>query len=93
MLLMALVNPIYEEVLQAGYFTYALQKYGMFPTVLASALFVTFLHSFKGIDAIVLVLPWRLVFGFCYWRWRQLWPLVFAHMIIDIQGLLVAAAA
>jgi membrane protease YdiL (CAAX protease family) len=92
-LLMALVNPIYEEVLEAGYFTHALQKFGMVPAVVTSALFVTFLHSFKGIDAFVMVLPWRLVFGFCYWRWRQLWPLVFAHVIIDIQGLLAAAAA
>ena len=92
-LLMALVNPVYEEVLQAGYFTHALQKFGMFPTVIASALFVTFLHSWKGIDAVLMVLPWRLIVGFYYWRCRQLWPLVFAHMLIDLQGLLAAVAA
>jgi membrane protease YdiL (CAAX protease family) len=89
-LLMALVNPIYEEVLGTGYFIYALQRFGMFPAVLASALFRTFLHSYKGIDAIVIVLPMGLVFGFWYWRWRRLWPLVFAHIIIDIWSLFAA---
>lgn len=88
--LMALVNSIYEEVLGTGYFIYALQRFGLLPAVLASALFRTFLHSYKGIDAIVVVLPMGLIFGFCYWRWRQLWPLVFAHMMIDIWSLFAA---
>jgi hypothetical protein len=86
-LLLVLVNPIYEEVMGTGYFFYALQRYGMFPTVLASALFRAFLHSYKGIDAIVMILPFGLVFGFVYWRWRQLFPLVVAHVIFDVWAL------
>ena len=90
LILMALVNPIYEEMLGTGYYIYALQRFGMFPAVLASAFFRTFLHAYKGIDAIVIVLPMGLIFGFCYWRWRQLWPLVFAHILVDIWSLLGA---
>jgi membrane protease YdiL (CAAX protease family) len=93
LLLFSLVNPIYEEVLGTGYFVYALQKFGMWPAVLASALFRTFLHSYKGLDAIVMILPMGLVFGFFYWRWRQLWPLVVAHVIFDIWSLVVLARA
>ena len=83
-LLLCLVNPIYEEVIGTGYFIFTLKRYGMWPAVLASALFRTFLHSYRGIDAIVLVLPMGLIFGFVYWRWRQLWPLVVAHILIDL---------
>ena len=84
LLLFSLINPVYEEVLGTGYFIHSLQKYGMLPAVLASALFRTFLHSYKGLDAIVMILPMGLVFGFVYWKWRQLWPLVVAHVIFDL---------
>ena len=93
LLLFSVVNPIYEEVLGTGYFIHSLQRYGMVPAVLASALFRTFLHSYKGLDAVIMVLPIGLVFGFFYWRWRQLWPLVVAHVIIDIWTLFAVAAA
>jgi membrane protease YdiL (CAAX protease family) len=93
LLLLSFVNPIYEEVLGTGYFVFALQRFGMLPAVLASALFRTFLHSYKGLDAIIMVLPMGLVFGFVYWRWRQLWPLVVAHVIFDIWSLFALAHA
>ena len=28
-----------------------------------------------------------LIFGFAYWRWRQLWPLFIAHAIMDFYAL------
>jgi membrane protease YdiL (CAAX protease family) len=84
LLLFSLINPVYEEVLGTGYFIHSLQRYGMLPAVLASALFRSFLHSYKGVDAIVMILPMGLVFGFVYWKWRQLWPLVVAHVIFDL---------
>jgi membrane protease YdiL (CAAX protease family) len=87
LVLFSIVNPVYEEVLGTGYFIHALQKYGKWPAILASALFRTFLHSYKGIDAILMVLPMGLVFGLAYWKWRQLWPLVVAHVIIDLWTL------
>lgn len=88
LLLFSLVNPVYEEVLGTGYIIHALQRYGRLPAVLASALFRSFLHSYQGIDALVIVLPIGLVFGFFYWRWRQLWPLIVAHVIFDLWPLL-----
>jgi membrane protease YdiL (CAAX protease family) len=88
LLLFSIVNPVYEEVLGTGYFIHSLQRYGMLPAVLASALFRAFLHSYQGIDAIVIVLPIGLVFGFFYWLSRQLWPLIVAHVIFDLWPLL-----
>jgi membrane protease YdiL (CAAX protease family) len=87
-LLFSLINPIYEEVLGTGYFIHSLQRHGMLPAVVASALFRSFLHSYQGLDAVVIVLPIGLVFGFFYWRWRQLWPLIVAHVVFDIWPLL-----
>ena len=87
LLLFSLINPVYEEVLGTGYVVHSLERYGMLPAVLASALFRTFLHSYKGVDAIVMILPMGLVFGFVYWKWRQLWPLVIAHVIFDLWSL------
>jgi membrane protease YdiL (CAAX protease family) len=87
LLLLSLINPVYEEVMGTGYFIHSLQRFGMFPAVMASALFRTFLHSYKGLDAIVMILPMGLVLGFVYWRWRQLWPLVVAHVIFDLWSL------
>jgi len=87
LLLMSLINPVYEEVMGTGYFIHSLQRFGMFPAVMASALFRTFLHSYKGLDAIVIILPMGLVLGFVYWTWRQLWPLVVAHVIFDLWSL------
>jgi membrane protease YdiL (CAAX protease family) len=88
LLLFSLINPVYEEILGTGYFIHSLQRYGMLPAVLGSALFRAFLHSYQGIDAIVIVLPMGLVFGFFYWRWRQLWPLIVAHIGFDLWPLL-----
>jgi membrane protease YdiL (CAAX protease family) len=85
--LFSVVNPVYEEVLGTGYFIHALQRFGMLPAVFASAIFRAFLHSYQGLDAWLIVLPLGLVFGFFYWRWRQLWPLIVAHVIFDLWSL------
>ena len=88
MLLLTLaINPVFEEMIETGYFVQSLQRYGMWVAVLASALFRAFLHAHLGINAIVVVLPIGLIFGFVYWRWRQLWPLVVAHVLFDLYAL------
>ena len=81
------INPAYEEMIEAGYFVRSLERYGMWVGVLASALFRAFLHAHLGVNAIVVVFPIGLVFGFVYWRWRQLWPLVVAHALFDLYAL------
>ena len=90
-LLLSFINPVYEEGLQAGYFIHALQRFGMWPVVLASALFRAFYHLQFGINTALSLFAFGLIFGFAYWRWRQLWPLIVAHSLCDIVGLLYAS--
>jgi uncharacterized protein len=81
------INPAFEEMIETGYFVRSLERYGMWGAVLASALFRAFLHAHLGVNAIVVVFPIGLIFGFVYWRWRQLWPLVVAHALFDLYAL------
>jgi membrane protease YdiL (CAAX protease family) len=53
---------------------------------LASAFFRAFLHAYQGIDAVVLIFPLGLIFGFVYWKWRRLWPLFIAHVLFDLDA-------
>jgi membrane protease YdiL (CAAX protease family) len=88
--LLVAVNPVFEETLEAGYFIQSLQRHGMWVAVGASAAFRAFLHAYQGLNALLLILPVGLIFGFAYWKWRRLWPLVFAHALLDLYALLPA---
>jgi membrane protease YdiL (CAAX protease family) len=81
--LFSVLNGVFEETLESGYFIQSLQKYGMWSAVLLSASFRTFLHAYHGVTALTIVFPFGLVFGFVYWKWRRLWPLFVAHMLFD----------
>jgi membrane protease YdiL (CAAX protease family) len=81
--LFSVVNGVFEEVIDSGYFIQSLEKCGMWIAVLASACFRTFLHAYHGATALLIIFPLGLVFGFIYWKWRRLWPLFVAHMLFD----------
>jgi membrane protease YdiL (CAAX protease family) len=82
----AMINPVFEEIIEAGYFVQSLQRFGMCSAVLMSAVFRAFLHAYQGIDAVVLIFPLGLIFGFLYWKWRRLWPLFIAHILLDLTA-------
>jgi membrane protease YdiL (CAAX protease family) len=83
-LVISIINPVFEELLETGYFIHPLQKFGMWPAVLASAAFRALFHLPFGINAVVNIFAFGLIFGFVYWRWRQLWPLIVAHSLLDM---------
>jgi membrane protease YdiL (CAAX protease family) len=87
-ILISVVNPVFEESLWGGYFTHSLQRYGMWVTVFASALLRTFCHAHLGVRALVSILPMGVIYGLVYWRWRQLWPLAVAHSLQMLLSLL-----
>ncbi len=60
----------------------------MWRAVLASALFRATLHTYQGLDGALSILAVGVIFGFTYWRWRQLWPLIVAHALLDFVGFL-----
>lgn len=80
-ILISIVNPIFEESIESGYFFQTLQRYGPWLTVFAAALFRGFLHLTMGLNGFVTMFAMGLLYGFVYWKWRQLWPLILAHSL------------
>jgi membrane protease YdiL (CAAX protease family) len=89
-ILLSVINPVFEEVLEVGYFIHSLQAYGLWAAVPASALFRAFLHMYQGINGMIGIFVIGLIFGWAYSKWRQLWPLVVAHSLWDFFALLAA---
>ena len=65
----------------------------MWLTVLAVALFRGFLHTTMGVSGFVTMFAIGLLYGFFYWRWRQLWPLIVAHSLQMFYSLVPQALA
>lgn len=86
-ILVSVINPIFEELMEVGYFFHTLKPCGVWVAVLASAFFRALLHGYAGFNLAAGVLLLGLIFGFAYAWWRQLWPLVIAHAIIDFFAL------
>ena len=83
----SVINAVFEEVLEAGYLISALSRFGMWPAILAGAIFRACYHLFIGLNTAMGLFAFGLVFGWVYWRWRQLWPLVIAHALADFFGM------
>ena len=77
--------------MEIGYFILSLERFGLWPAILASALFRSVLHTYQGVNAVVGVFVMGVIFGLVYWKWRQLWPLIVAHSLMDFIGLLYLA--
>jgi membrane protease YdiL (CAAX protease family) len=86
--LVSVVNGIFEEVFVAGYVITALtQARGVWTAINVSTGVRLLCHLYQGPIGVLATVPVGLLFGYVYARARQLWPLVFAHILIDIIGL------
>jgi membrane protease YdiL (CAAX protease family) len=83
----SIINPLFEETLVCGYIIQRLAKNGAGAAITLSA-FVRFLyHTYQGPFSLA-ALTMGFVFGYIFWRYRQLWPLIVAHSLMDFLGLL-----
>jgi uncharacterized protein len=83
-----IINPLFEETLVCGYIVQRLANKGAVLAISFSA-FVRFLcHIHLGPSSLG-PLVMGFMFGYLYWRYRQLWPLIVAHSLIDLLGLLL----
>jgi membrane protease YdiL (CAAX protease family) len=83
------VNGFYEEVFLLGYLMRGLRRYGA-STSLGIALFVRMLyHTYQGPAGVVSVMAVGLVFGLYFQRKGQLFPVVLAHIAIDLRVFLI----
>jgi membrane protease YdiL (CAAX protease family) len=82
------VNGMFEELFVAGYIITALrERRGVWMAINVSTVVRLLYHLYQGPVGVVTVVPMGLLYGYVYSRTRQLWPLMFAHVLIDIIGL------
>lgn len=85
---LSLVNGFYEELFVTGYVISALKdRTGpMFAVNVSTALRLAY-HLYQGGIAVVGIVPLGLLFAFWFARTGRLWPLVLAHVLLDIAAL------
>jgi membrane protease YdiL (CAAX protease family) len=87
-ILFSIVNPVFEETLVAAYIVKSLEKkYRPIFIITISTLLRFSYHTYQGVFALISIIPLGLIFAYYYWRWKKLWPLIFAHMLADLLGL------
>ena len=86
MLLFLIVNSLFEEIFVVGYLIEASPAGEAFFAVSVSALVRLLSHTYQGPLAIATILPLGLIFAAVYLRWRNLWPLVLAHTVMNVAG-------
>ena len=89
--LVSVVNGIFEELFVAGYIITALvARRGMWMAINVSVVVRLLYHLYQGPIGIMTVVPMGLLYGYVYSRTRQLWPLMVAHVLLDVIGLVYA---
>jgi len=82
------VNAFFEEILVVGYVVGALkEKRGITVAINVSVLIRFSYHLYQGPLAVIGIIPLGLLFAYVYARWGRLWPLIFAHGLIDAMVL------
>lgn len=81
------INAAYEEFFLTGYLLKALQSAGAVMALGVSALVRLSYHLYQGPLGALSVLAFGLIFTMYYWRYRQLWPVISAHIAWDVTGL------
>ena len=92
--LVSTVNGIFEELFVAGYIITVLRELrGVWTAINVSTMVRLLYHLYQGPIGVITVVPMGLLYGYVFTRTRQLWPLMLAHLLIDIIGLSSIAGA
>lgn len=86
-LLVSCVNPVVEEFFYLGFITNLQRPNGATFAILAGLLPRMALHVYQGPAGIVTAVGMGTVLGMYYLATRRLWPVVVAHAITDVIGL------
>ncbi|HET6560197.1 MAG TPA: type II CAAX endopeptidase family protein [Prolixibacteraceae bacterium] len=82
--LIVVINSVFEEFLLVGYLFKRLEAYHPFLIIGCGILIRMLFHSYQGTMMLFSIIPMGLVFGYYYYRYRKIWPLVIAHGMINI---------
>ena len=89
--LVSVVNGIFEELFVAGYIITSLTaRRGMWTAINVSVVVRLLYHLYQGPIGILTVVPMGLLYGYVYSRTRQLWPLIVAHVLLDLVAMSLA---
>lgn len=79
------LNAFYEELVYMGYgFNLWAAKYGPRTAILFSLLARLAIHTYQGTEHILPIIVWSFIFGVWYRYRRKVWPLILAHLLIDL---------
>lgn len=85
----SIVNPIFEEVFVCGYVIAALKdRFGTVTAINVSMVIRLLCHLYQGPVGVVSIVPIGLVYAFYFARTGRLWPVILAHAVEDLLGLL-----
>jgi membrane protease YdiL (CAAX protease family) len=88
MITASVVNPVFEEVFVCGYVITALkERFGTTTAINVSAGIRVFYHFYQGALGVLGITPMALLFGYWFARTGRLWPLIVAHALQDLTGL------
>jgi membrane protease YdiL (CAAX protease family) len=80
---------LFEELFLTGYLLRALIRFGASIAIGVPVLVRALCHLYQGPLGTMSVIGAGVVLGAYYWRKRQLWPVVFAHIFADIAGFIL----
>ena len=81
------LNPVFEESLYLGYLANALRRWSWPVALGASVALRVVLHLYQGPLAFVYILPLGVLFSTYYLRTGRMWPVVVAHVVMDVLPL------
>jgi membrane protease YdiL (CAAX protease family) len=85
-IVISFVNPIFEELFVVSYIIQSLRKnHDAFYIITLSATIRMLYHLYQGPIAIGIFLM-GLLHAYFYWRWKSLWPLIFAHCALNFMA-------
>lgn len=77
--LIVIINSVYEEFILVGYFFKRLEKYHPAIVIGLSTFIRLSYHLYQGWMSLFTIVSTGLVFGYYYYKYRKLWPLIIAH--------------
>jgi membrane protease YdiL (CAAX protease family) len=87
--LASIINPVFEEVIVCGYVIPVIaRRFGETTAINVSVLIRASYHLYQGINAMPFHVAYGLMQAYMYVRFRNLWPLIVSHALLDFFALL-----
>ena len=85
----SIINPVFEEMIVCGYVIPVLaRRYGETAAINVSVLIRASYHLYQGMGALPFHVAYGLMQAYMYVRFRNLWPLIVSHALLDFFALL-----